>query len=77
MKSDLIYLKQRELMENKFGKVDHSCQLLEKYKWQILEFSFLKYLSIYLSIDHFSTYQQEIAWTGIYGLAKNFVWFFL
>lgn len=40
MKSDLIYLKQRELMENKFGKVDHSCQLLEKYKWQILEFSF-------------------------------------
>lgn len=40
MKSDLIYLKQREVMENKFGKVDHNCQLLEEYKWQILEFSF-------------------------------------
>ena len=52
MKSGLIYLKQREVMENKFGKVDHSCQLLEEYKCQILEFSFLNiYLSsIYLSI---------------------------
>ena len=48
MENDLIYLKQRKVMGNKFGKVDHSCQLLEEYKCQILKFNFKKnYQSIY------------------------------
>lgn len=61
MENDLIYLKQRKVMRNKFGKVDHSCQLLEEYKCQILKFNLKKknYQSIiYLS---FSTYQQGVA----------------
>ena len=68
MENDLIYLKQRKVMGNKFGKVDHSCQLLEEYKCQILKFNFKKnYLSIYLSsISHFLLISKELQSRAIF-----------